>query len=66
MVELGHPLSTHLMLAEKQRFYFIILPNWINKTYQNAWCIGMYRNIISITYRIYKYYEKKIAAIFDR
>ena len=28
--------------------------------------LGIYRHIISIIYRIYKYYEKKIASIFAR
>ena len=39
MVELGHPLSTHLMLA-KNKYFIFILANEIDKTYQNASCIG--------------------------
>ena len=66
MAELGHPLSTHLMLTEKQRFYFIMLPNWIDKTYQHIMVYLVYIIIISITYRIYKYYDEIFALIFDR
>ena len=68
MVELGHLLSTHLMLAEKQRFYCIILPNWIDKTYQRLGVLGISSYDINNReiYRIYKYYENIFTSIFDR
>ena len=60
MVELGHPLSTHIMLAEKQRFYFIILQIQSIKHIKTLAVLGVLGHIISITYRMYKYYEKKL------
>ena len=51
MVELSHPLSTHLMLAEKH--------------IKTLGVLGIYRHIISITYRIDKYYENIFDSIFD-